>query len=86
MRDYFLSASPVILSDCMVHWPARVKWNDINYLKKVAGSRTVPVEVMKFILQEMLAYIDAHLLKRTNNRATKFRRGKEKYEAVKMRL
>ncbi|KAL1832069.1 hypothetical protein ACET3Z_001720 [Daucus carota] len=61
LRDYFLSASPVILSDCMVHWPARVKWNDINYLKKVAGSRTVPVEVGKNYLstewkQELITF------------------------------
>lgn len=61
MRDYFLSASPVILSDSMVHWPARVKWNDIDYLKKVAGSRTVPVEVGKNYLstewkQELITF------------------------------
>ncbi|KAL6957773.1 [histone H3]-dimethyl-L-lysine(36) demethylase [Sarracenia purpurea var. burkii] len=29
----------------MVHWPARTKWNSIDYLKSVAGYRTVPVEV-----------------------------------------
>lgn len=46
MRDYFLSGSPVLLSDCMTQWPARTKWNNLNYLKKVAGYRTVPVEVM----------------------------------------
>lgn len=50
LQDYFLSASPVILTDCMAHWPARTKWNDIDYLKKVAGSRTVPVEVIKYLI------------------------------------
>ncbi|KAK2974790.1 hypothetical protein RJ640_026766 [Escallonia rubra] len=45
LRDYFLPGSPVILSDCMAHWPARTKWNDMDYLKKVAGCRTIPVEV-----------------------------------------
>ncbi|XP_059628854.1 lysine-specific demethylase JMJ30 [Cornus florida] len=45
LRDYFLSGSPVIISDCMEHWPARTKWNDMDYLKRVAGLRTVPVEV-----------------------------------------
>lgn len=59
--DYFLSASPVILSDCMAHWPARTKWNDMDYLKKVAGSRTVPVEVGKNYLctewkQELITF------------------------------
>ncbi|KAK9072577.1 hypothetical protein SSX86_009012 [Deinandra increscens subsp. villosa] len=61
MRDYFLPGSPVLLSDCMSHWPARTKWNDLNYLKKVAGYRTVPVEVGKNYLcndwkQEMLTF------------------------------
>ncbi|KAI3791355.1 hypothetical protein L2E82_05121 [Cichorium intybus] len=61
MRDYFLPGSPVLLSDSMSHWPARTKWNDLNYLKKVAGFRTVPVEVGKNYLcnewkQEMLTF------------------------------
>ncbi|KAD5508744.1 hypothetical protein R6Q59_030639 [Mikania micrantha] len=61
MRDYFLSGSPVLLSDGMNHWPARIKWNDLNYLKTVAGYRTVPVEVGKNYLcsdwkQEMLTF------------------------------
>lgn len=46
LREHFLSGSPVIISDCMAHWPARTKWNDMDYLKKVAGDRTVPVEVI----------------------------------------
>ncbi|KAI7735546.1 hypothetical protein M8C21_004735 [Ambrosia artemisiifolia] len=63
MRDYFLTGSPVLLSDCMTHWPARTKWNDLSYLKKVAGYRTVPVEVGKNYLcndwkQEMLTFSD----------------------------
>ncbi|XP_031400951.1 lysine-specific demethylase JMJ30 isoform X2 [Punica granatum] len=45
LREFFLSGSPVIISDCMSHWPARAKWNDLDYLKSVAGDRTVPVEV-----------------------------------------
>ncbi|KAJ9555328.1 hypothetical protein OSB04_009942 [Centaurea solstitialis] len=61
MRDYFLPGSPVLLSDSMTHWPARTKWNDLNYLRKVAGYRTVPVEVGKNYLctdwkQEMLTF------------------------------
>lgn len=43
--DYFLSGSPVVISECMTHWPARTKWNDMDYLKRIAGYRTVPVEV-----------------------------------------
>lgn len=46
LRDYFLSGHPIIISDCMSHWPARTKWKDMEYLKRVAGDRTVPVEVI----------------------------------------
>lgn len=54
MCDYFLPGSPVLLSDSMTHWPATTKWNDLNYLKRVAGYRTVPVEVM-YIFNHLLA-------------------------------
>nr|XP_023022398.1 lysine-specific demethylase 8-like [Leptinotarsa decemlineata] len=30
---------------CMNHWPATSKWIDVNYLLKIAGDRTVPIEV-----------------------------------------
>eukprot|EP00268_Persea_americana_P001646 TRINITY_DN10495_c0_g1_i4.p1 TRINITY_DN10495_c0_g1~~TRINITY_DN10495_c0_g1_i4.p1 ORF type:complete len:442 (-),score=69.36 TRINITY_DN10495_c0_g1_i4:335-1558(-) len=61
LRDYFLSGHPVIISDCMSHWPARTKWKDMEYLKKVAGDRTVPVEVGKNYLssewkQELITF------------------------------
>nr|POE62680.1 lysine-specific demethylase jmj30 [Quercus suber] len=61
LREYFLSGSPVIISDCMAHWPARTKWNDLDYLKRVAGGRTVPVEVGKNYLcsqwkQELITF------------------------------
>ncbi|KAL5976009.1 Lysine-specific demethylase jmj30 [Asimina triloba] len=61
LRDYFLSGSPVILSDCMPHWPARTMWKDMEYLKRVAGDRTVPVEVGKNYLypewkQELITF------------------------------
>ncbi|XP_031769565.1 bifunctional peptidase and arginyl-hydroxylase JMJD5 [Galleria mellonella] len=44
-RNYILKEQPVILNNCINHWPALSKWKDINYLKKVAGSRTVPIEL-----------------------------------------
>lgn len=46
LREYFLSGLPVVISDSMTHWPARTKWNDLDYLNRVAGDRTVPVEVI----------------------------------------
>ncbi|XP_035823399.1 lysine-specific demethylase JMJ30 isoform X2 [Zea mays] len=45
IRDYFLCESPVILSGCIDHWPARKKWKDIKYLESVAGDRTIPVQI-----------------------------------------
>uniref|UniRef100_A0ACD6AJF7 Uncharacterized protein n=1 Tax=Avena sativa TaxID=4498 RepID=A0ACD6AJF7_AVESA len=47
IHDFFLRESPVILSGCIDHWPARTKWKDIKYLERIAGDRTVPVEVGK---------------------------------------
>ncbi|KAJ6804270.1 putative lysine-specific demethylase JMJD5 [Iris pallida] len=59
--DHFLKSSPVIISGCIDHWPARTKWKDIEYLKKIAGDRTVPVEVGKNYLasewkQELITF------------------------------
>ncbi|EFH59528.1 transcription factor jumonji domain-containing protein [Arabidopsis lyrata subsp. lyrata] len=47
LRDYFLSGTPVVITNSMAHWPARTKWNHLDYLNAVAGNRTVPVEVGK---------------------------------------
>ncbi|KAL6859003.1 hypothetical protein ACP4OV_018005 [Aristida adscensionis] len=47
IHNYFLCESPVILSGCIDHWPARTKWRDLKYLERIAGDRTVPVEVGK---------------------------------------
>uniref|UniRef100_A0A2C9UIX6 DM8 domain-containing protein n=1 Tax=Manihot esculenta TaxID=3983 RepID=A0A2C9UIX6_MANES len=53
LREHFLCGCPVILSDYMTHWPARTKWNDMDYLIKVAGDRTVPVEVISLLVLGM---------------------------------
>ncbi|XP_060519627.1 bifunctional peptidase and arginyl-hydroxylase JMJD5 [Cylas formicarius] len=42
---YFLPQVPGILKNCMSHWPALTKWQDLGYLLRVAGERTVPVEI-----------------------------------------
>lgn len=43
---YMEKKSPVVIDDCTGHWPAlsNRKW-DVNYIKKIAGNRTVPVEL-----------------------------------------
>ncbi|KAG2271192.1 hypothetical protein Bca52824_065747 [Brassica carinata] len=45
--DLSLEGTPVVITNCMAHWPARTKWNHLDYLTSVAGNRTVPVEVGK---------------------------------------
>ena len=67
LREHFLSGSPVIISDCMAHWPARTKWNDMDYLKRVAGDRTVPVEVIILVFVKFddlcfskISFIEVH--------------------------
>ncbi|KAL6564652.1 Lysine-specific demethylase jmj30 [Orobanche minor] len=52
LQEHFVSGSPVIISDSMHHWPAKSRWSDMNYLKKIAGFRTVPVEVGKDYLSQ----------------------------------
>lgn len=59
LREHFISGSPVIISDSMDHWPAKDRWSDMNYIKKVAGFRTVPVEVSP-ILCLVVFILEAH--------------------------
>nr|GMD23099.1 putative lysine-specific demethylase JMJD5 [Ipomoea batatas] len=54
----------------MDHWPAKSKWNDLNYLRSIAGFRTVPVEVGKNYLcsewkQELITF--SEFLERIQN-------------------
>ncbi|XP_018575765.1 jmjC domain-containing protein 5-like [Anoplophora glabripennis] len=42
---YFSTQIPVKLKGCMEHWPATRKWMDVNYLLRIAGDRTVPIEI-----------------------------------------
>ncbi|OVA04820.1 JmjC domain [Macleaya cordata] len=80
LRDYFLSGSPVIISDCMSHWPASKKWKDMDYLKRVAGDRTIPVEVGKNYLcpkwkQELITFsqfLERILSNQCNNSSTTY--------------
>lgn len=36
--------TPCVIRGAMGHWPALTKWKDFNYLRNLAGGRTVPVE------------------------------------------
>ncbi|KAH8240182.1 hypothetical protein KR032_011957 [Drosophila birchii] len=41
----FQPEQPTLLLNTIEHWPARAKWLDLNYLLRVAGNRTVPIEI-----------------------------------------
>jgi len=45
--DHLLKHVPVVITGAMEHWPARAdrNWNNLAYLKSVAGPRTVPIEI-----------------------------------------
>lgn len=44
-NNYIMTETPVVLENCINHWPALTKWQDQNYLIKLAGLRTVSVEL-----------------------------------------
>lgn len=44
-KHYMLPKIPLKIQDCMSHWPACQKWPDVYYILKVAGERTVPIEI-----------------------------------------
>nr|GLL31682.1 lysine-specific demethylase JMJ30-like [Ipomoea trifida] len=61
IQDHYVSGTPVIIRGCLDQWPAKSKWNDLNYLRSVAGFRTVPVEIGKHYLcpewkQELITF------------------------------
>ncbi|KAG5880170.1 hypothetical protein JTB14_001660 [Gonioctena quinquepunctata] len=51
-NSHFVPQMPVKLQGCMGHWPATKKWLDVNYLLKVAGDRTVPIEIGSHYVDE----------------------------------
>jgi len=52
--NYMLPNKPVILTNVIDNWPAlgEHSWEDIEYLKEVAGPRTVPIEVGNTYLKD----------------------------------
>uniref|UniRef100_A0A8C0HHB8 JmjC domain-containing protein 5 n=1 Tax=Chelonoidis abingdonii TaxID=106734 RepID=A0A8C0HHB8_CHEAB len=43
-ENYMIPTKPVILEGIVDHWPCMKKWS-LDYLRQIAGCRTVPVEV-----------------------------------------
>ncbi|CAG9784896.1 unnamed protein product [Diatraea saccharalis] len=44
-KNYIVAEKPVVLKNCINHWPALTKWKDQNYFIKLAGPRTVSIEI-----------------------------------------
>ncbi|XP_043268478.1 bifunctional peptidase and arginyl-hydroxylase JMJD5 isoform X2 [Venturia canescens] len=44
-RDIFKPKSPALLENCLGHWKALKSWKNLDYLIKIAGNRTVPIEI-----------------------------------------
>ncbi|XP_044735753.1 bifunctional peptidase and arginyl-hydroxylase JMJD5 [Chrysoperla carnea] len=42
---FFKPCIPVKLIGCIDHWPAKTKWTNLDYFIKIAGERTIPVEI-----------------------------------------
>ncbi|KAL4425057.1 hypothetical protein ABPG77_001835 [Micractinium sp. CCAP 211/92] len=69
-RDYMSQGTPVVISGAMEDWPALSRWADPAYLVRVAGPRTVPVEVGEHYLadrwgQQLMTlqrFVEAHVL------------------------
>eukprot|EP00898_Chlorokybus_atmophyticus_P007899 jgi/Chlat1/810/Chrsp104S01274 len=67
--DFMSPGKPAVLRGCMDSWPALSKWTDVEYLKRVAGARTVPVEVGAHYLEDdwtqelmtLRTFVDEHL-------------------------
>ncbi|KYR01591.1 transcription factor jumonji [Tieghemostelium lacteum] len=51
-NEYMVKGVPVIIENALNYWSALEKWNDITYLKKIAGMRTVPIEIGSTYLDE----------------------------------
>ncbi|XP_073836602.1 jumonji domain containing 5 [Musca autumnalis] len=44
-KKCFTAHQPTLLLNTIDHWPAMEKWRNLNYILKLAGIRTVPIEI-----------------------------------------
>ncbi|KAG9407086.1 Lysine-specific demethylase 8 [Aphanomyces cochlioides] len=78
LNEYMRNNQPVIITGAMDHWPAMGKthegsrsWADLDYLRRVAGMRTVPIEIGSSYLDDnwsqslmpLKDFIDQYVLK-----------------------
>ncbi|KXZ43695.1 hypothetical protein GPECTOR_83g307 [Gonium pectorale] len=52
LLEYMGTGEPVVVTGAMEHWPALSRWQDMSYLVRAAGLRTVPVEVGRHYLAD----------------------------------
>lgn len=43
--NFLIPQKPVLIKNGLCDWPAFDSWKDLNYLQKIAGYRTVPIEL-----------------------------------------
>ena len=55
LTEHMMPGAPVILKGFAKTWPALEKWPDPEYLRAVAGARTVPVELGEHYMHESFA-------------------------------
>lgn len=76
--EHFIPRIPVKLTNCMTHWPALQKWKDMSYIRKVAGARTVPVELgshyvdpeWSMKMMTIAEFIETHIMQQTDGSTT----------------
>lgn len=44
-ENCFKLCKPALLQNTINHWPALTKWRNLNYILRIAGYRTVPIEI-----------------------------------------
>ncbi|XP_076628937.1 bifunctional peptidase and arginyl-hydroxylase JMJD5 [Colletes latitarsis] len=73
-KEIFMPKIPALLKGCIKHWKALERWQDLNYLSKVAGNRTVPIEIGSRYTNEdwtqqlvsFTEFLQKHILKKDN--------------------
>ncbi|KAJ9601152.1 hypothetical protein L9F63_000672, partial [Diploptera punctata] len=76
--EHFVPQVPAKLTSCMMHWPAVDKWKDINYIRRVAGARTVPVELgshyvdpeWSMKMMTIADFIETHIMQQRDDSTT----------------
>ena len=77
LTEHMRPSLPVVLCGTLTEWPALKRWNDLAYLRRTMGHRTVPIEIgsrytsaeWRQQLMTVDAFIDEHVLQRRRSGA-----------------